>query len=88
MTKLKGKILKTLRAKDKQENFDLNSKTEVLPMLRFRSKCGQNIFVNCYQIVALSNPGLFKYRVITQSKSWDVSKTEFKRIIEKISKAK
>lgn len=88
MSKLKGKILKTLRAKALEEEPEADSKTDVLPMLKFRTKCGSTVYVNCYQIVGLSRIGLFKYSLLTQSRSWDISKSEYKRIIDKISKKK
>ncbi len=87
MLRLKKKILKILRAKTSEEVHS-KSKTDVLPMLRFEAKCGSMVYVNCYQIVGLSRIGLFKYSLITQSRSWDISKKEYKRILREISKKK
>ena len=86
MKRLKRIIKKALKDVSFDDPIDIQSKTDVLPILKFKSKCGSTVFVNCYQIVAVTKNNFFKFSLITQSKSWDISRYEYNRILKKISK--
>jgi len=85
-SKIKNSSLKLLNFLVKEKDIELESKTSVLPIVPFRTKNGETICLNCYQITSIERNSRFKYTVKTQTQEWDVSRREFYRLLKLISK--
>lgn len=85
-SKLKSYSLKLLNFIVREKDIELKSKTSVLPIISFRTKSGETICLNCYQITSVERNSKFKYTVKTQTQEWDVGRKEFYRLLKLISK--